>query len=90
MLLNVQLQEDIADVGNFRHTSYRDNLVLEVSMAGAWISLLLWGVMIGFMIKVSSLSTGRVTHLRYLLFSRLLVLPSRVAMICTAGHTFAC
>ncbi len=32
----ILLVQDLADVGNFRHIAYRDNLFLELSLAGSW------------------------------------------------------
>jgi len=41
----------LADVGNFEHKTSTDNLLLEVSMAGAWISTLIWVIILLLMIK---------------------------------------
>ena len=35
------LIQNVADIGNFRNKAYTDNLILELSMAGAWIGIML-------------------------------------------------
>ena len=44
-------KQTLGDPGNMRHKAYQDNLILEISMAGSWISFALWIVMIGLMWK---------------------------------------
>ena len=44
-------RNDIADVGNIRYYAYRNNLIMELCMAGAWISLALWMAMLVLMLK---------------------------------------
>jgi len=41
----------LSDVGNFNTQTYQDNLCLEMSLAGAWISALLWLVILLLMVK---------------------------------------
>ena len=44
-------QNTISDVGNFEHIAFTDNLRIECSMAGAWISASLWAIILMLMIK---------------------------------------
>merc|ERR550525_1467152 len=41
----------LSDVGNFNTQTYQDNLSLEMSLAGAWISAILWLVILLLMWK---------------------------------------
>jgi len=40
-----------ADVGNIRYLTYRNNMILEITMAGAWISFAIWLIMLLLMVK---------------------------------------
>ncbi|XP_023344831.1 uncharacterized protein LOC111714049 isoform X2 [Eurytemora carolleeae] len=46
-----QGQKNVADIGNFRNKAYTDNLILELSMAGAWIGFFVWILMLLLMLK---------------------------------------
>lgn len=44
-------RNDIADVGDIRYLTYRNNLILELTLAGAWISFVLWLAILVLMLK---------------------------------------
>lgn len=44
-------RNDIADVGDIRYLTYRNNLILELTLAGAWISFVLWMAILILMLK---------------------------------------
>ena len=44
-------RDDIADVGDIRFLTYRDNTVLEMAMAGSWISFAIWLAVLILMLK---------------------------------------
>ena len=50
--------DGISDVGNFENIAFTDNMRLEVALAGAWISAVIWTVILLLMGKASH-------HLRY-------------------------
>jgi len=43
--------DQISDVGNFEHIAFTDNLRLECSLAGAWLSAVIWSIILMLMIK---------------------------------------
>eukprot|EP00092_Neocalanus_flemingeri_P009726 GFUD01010477.1.p1 GENE.GFUD01010477.1~~GFUD01010477.1.p1 ORF type:complete len:368 (+),score=90.09 GFUD01010477.1:505-1608(+) len=44
-------ENSLSDIGNFEHIAFQDNLRLEVTLAGAWISAVLWAVILLLMVK---------------------------------------
>ena len=50
--------DGISDVGNFENIAFTDNMRLEVALAGAWISAVIWTVILLLMVKERH-------HLRY-------------------------
>ena len=44
-------ENTLSDVGNFEHIAFQDNLILEMTLAGAWLSAVLWGCILVLMIK---------------------------------------
>jgi len=44
-------ENTLSDVGNFEHIAFQDNLRLEMTLAGAWLSAVLWGCILVLMIK---------------------------------------
>ena len=44
-------RNDIADVGDIRYLTYRNNLILEMALAGSWISFAIWLLILVLMIK---------------------------------------
>jgi len=46
-----QFDSGFTDVGNIRYTTYRDNTILEVAIAGSWISTVLWLIIFILMVK---------------------------------------
>ncbi len=43
--------DDVADVGNIHYLAYRDNLILELCLSGAWISFVVWIAILVLMLK---------------------------------------
>lgn len=41
----------LSDIGNFEHFAFQDNLRLEMTLAGAWISAVLWSIILFLMVK---------------------------------------
>jgi len=41
----------LSDIGNFEHIAFQDNLRLEMTLAGAWISAVLWSIILFLMAK---------------------------------------
>lgn len=41
----------LSDIGNFEHFAFQDNLRLEMTLAGAWISAVLWSIILLLMVK---------------------------------------
>ena len=46
--------DSLSDVGNFENIAFTDNLRIECSLAGAWVSSLLWCIILALMVKVST------------------------------------
>jgi len=44
-------EDSSSDVGNFENVAFQDNLRLEMALAGAWISTILWSVILLLMVK---------------------------------------
>merc|ERR1711899_281274 len=40
-----------ADVGDIRYLTYRNNMILEITLAGSWISFTIWLIMLLLMVK---------------------------------------
>ena len=47
--------DSLSDVGNFENIAFTDNLRIECSLAGAWVSSLLWCIILALMVKVGTL-----------------------------------
>ena len=41
----------MSDIGNFEHIAFQDNLKLEMTLAGAWISAVIWIIILFLMAK---------------------------------------
>ena len=52
--------DSLSDVGNFENIAFTDNLRIECSLAGAWVSSLLWCIILALMVKVGTLATTQV------------------------------
>ena len=46
--------DSLSDVGNFENIAFTDNLRIECSLAGAWVSSLLWCIILALMVKVGN------------------------------------
>ena len=44
-------ENSLSDIGNFEHFAFQDNLRLEMTLAGAWISAVLWSIILFLMVK---------------------------------------
>ena len=53
--------DSLSDVGNFENIAFTDNLRIECSLAGAWVSSLLWCIILALMVKVGTVAT-RAAH----------------------------
>ena len=49
-------QNQIADIGNIRYYTYRDNLVLELSLAGSWITFALMTIIFILLLTLKKLT----------------------------------
>ena len=51
--------DSLSDVGNFENIAFTDNLRIECSLAGAWVSSLLWCIILALMVKVGNKPSRR-------------------------------
>ena len=54
MFTRFQNIDSLSDVGNFENIAFTDNLRIECSLAGAWVSSLLWCIILALMVKVGT------------------------------------
>ena len=44
-------RNNVADVGDIRYLTHRNNTILEMALAGSWISVILWIIVLALMVK---------------------------------------